>query len=92
MDAPRIPDEFELFENIFKYRSSIQHLEREYLDLRICLHDAEADLRSDLKNRELKEKIDYLKGRLKDLEDRYPWISSGRPSEIASCINQTGEI
>ena len=92
MDAPRISDELELFENLYKYRSSIQHLEREYLDLRICLRDAEADLRSDSKNLELKEKIDYLKGRLKDLEDRYPWISSGRPSEIASCIGQSGGI
>ena len=92
MDAPRIPDEFELFRSIYKYRSSIQYLEREYLDLRIRLRDAEADLRSDSKNRELKEKIDYLKGRLKDLEDRYTWISSGRPSEVASCINQSGGI
>jgi hypothetical protein len=91
MDAPKIPDEFELFENISKYRSSIQYLEREYLDLRICLRDTEAEFRSDSKNRELKEKIDYLKERLKDLEDRYPWISSGRPSEILF-INQTGGI
>ena len=44
MDAPRIPDEFELFERIYNYRRSIQYLEREYLDLRIRLRDAEADL------------------------------------------------
>ena len=31
MDAPKIPDEFELFENIYKYRSSIQYLERSIL-------------------------------------------------------------
>ena len=92
MDAPRIPDEFELFENIYKYRRSIRHLEREYLDLRIRLRDAETELRSDSKSRELKAKIDYLKGRMKDLEDRYPWISSGRPSEVASCMNQSEEI
>ena len=92
MDAQRIPDELELFENLYKYRSSIQHFEREYLDLRICLRDAEADLRSDPKNRELKAKIVYLKGRLKDLENRYPWISSGRPSEVASFMNQSEEI
>ena len=92
MDAPRIPDEFELFERIYNYRRGIQYLEREYLDLRIRLRDAEADLRLDSKNRELKAQVDYLKVRLKDLESRYPWISSGRHSEIASCIGQSGGI
>ena len=92
MDAPRIPDEFELFEGIYNYRRSIQHLEREYLDLRIRLRDAEADRRSDTQNQELKEQVAYLKGRLKDLESRYPWISTGRHSEIAFCINQSGGI
>ncbi len=92
MDAPRIPDEFELFERIYNYRRSVQHIEREYLDLRICLRDAEADLRLDSENRELKAQLDYLKSRLKDLESRYPWISTGRPSEIAFCINQTGGL
>ncbi len=92
MDTPRIPDEIELFERIYKYRRSVQHIEREYLDLRIRLRDAEADLRSDSQNRELKVQLDYLKGRLKDLESRYPWISTGRSSEIAFCINQTGGL
>ena len=92
MDAPRIPDEFELFERIYNYRRSVQHIEREYLDLRIRLRDAEADLRSDSQNRELKAQVDYLKGRLKDLESRHLWISTGRSSEIAFCINQSGGI
>ena len=89
MDAARIPDEFELFERIYNYRRSIQHIEREYLDLRVRLRDAEADLRSDLQNQELKSRVDYLKSRLKDLESRHPWISTGRPSEILF-INQSG--
>ena len=92
MDTARIPDEFELFERIYNYRRSIQHIEREYLDLRVRLRDAEADLRSDSQNRELKAQVDYLKGRLKDLESRHSWISTGRPSEIAFCINQSGGI
>ena len=92
MDAPRIPDEFELFERIYNYRRSVQHIEREYLDLRIRLRDAKADLRLDSQNRELKAQLDYLKSRLKDLESRYPWIPTGRPSEIAFCINQTGGL
>lgn len=92
MDAPRIPDEFEIFEEIYNYRRSVQHIEREYLDLRIRLRDAEVDLRSDSQNQELTEQVDYFKSRLKDLESRYSWISTGRSSEIAFCINQSGGI
>jgi len=91
MDTPRIPDEFELFERIYEYRRRIQHIEKEYLDLRIRLRDAEADLRLDSKNQELKTQVDYLKGRLNDLESRYPWVATGRPSEILF-INQSGGI
>ena len=47
MKTPKIPEEDKLFEIVYHYRSSIQHLEREYLDLRVCLRDAEADLRAD---------------------------------------------
>ncbi len=89
MKTPKIPEENKLFEIVYHYRSSIQHLEREYLDLRVCLRDAEADLRSDSLNQELVSRVDYLKSRLKELESRYPWISTGRPSEIPSWINYT---
>jgi hypothetical protein len=74
MNKPIIPDEPELFEILWNYRRSVQYIEREYLDLRVRLRDAEADLRSDLQNRELKE-------------SRHPWISTGRPSEIPFWVN-----
>ncbi len=90
MKTPKIPEEPYLFERIYEYRRSVQYLEREYLDLRVRLHDAEVDLRSDSENSELKSQIEYLKGRLKDLENRYPWISTGRPSEIPFWINYVG--
>ena len=89
MKTPKIPEEHVLFRKIWQHRNSIQHLEREYLELRIHLRDAEADLRSDLQDRDLQDRVDYLKGRLKDLEDRYPWIATGRPSEIPFCVNYT---
>lgn len=92
MDAPRIPDEFDIFEEIYNYRHNIQYIEREYLELRIRLRYAEADLRLDSQNRELKAQVDYLKSRLNDFESRYPWISTGRHSEIAFCIGQSGAI
>ena len=92
MDSPRIPDDFELIEWIYDYRRSVQHIEREYLDLRIRLRDTEADLRSDPKNRELKAKVDHLKSRLKNLERRHPWVSTGRLPEIAFSITPSGGL
>ncbi|MBL7173475.1 MAG: hypothetical protein ABIK98_14425 [Pseudomonadota bacterium] len=89
MSPQYIPDETELFDRIWKYRRSVQHLEREYLDLRVRLRDAAAALRSDPQNQELKSQVNYLEGRLQDLESRYPWISTGNPSEIPFCINST---
>ncbi len=89
MSPQYIPDETELFDRIWKYRRSVQHLEREYLDLRVRLRDAESALRSDPQNQDLKSQVDYLQSRLKDLESRYPWISTGNPSEIPFCINST---
>ncbi len=90
MKKPHIPEEYEIFEIVYQYRSSIQHLEREYLDLRIRLRDAEADLRSDSKNKELLSRIDYLKGRMKDLEDKHSWITTGRHSEIPFWVYPSG--
>ena len=89
LKKPQIPEEHVLFRKIWHHRNRVQHLEREYLDLRILLRDTEADLRSDPQNKSLKEQVDYLKSRIKDLESRYPWISTGRPSEIPFCVNYT---
>ena len=89
MKKPKIPEEHILFRRIWHYRNSVQHIEREYLELRVSLRDAEADLRSDSQNQELRAQVDYLKSRIKDLENRYPWVSTGRPSEIPFWINST---
>lgn len=77
-----IPELSELFEIHYENRRSVQHIEREYLDLRIRLRDAEADLRSEPQNQELKSRADYLKDRVKDLESTYSWVATGRPTEI----------
>ena len=90
MKKTRIPEEYVLFRIAWQHRNSIQHLEREYLDLRIHLRDAEADLRSDPKNTELMSRTDYLKTRIKELEDKYTWISTGRPAEIPFWVLPAG--
>jgi len=89
MRKPKIPEEHILFSRIWHYRNSVQHIEREYLELRVRLRDAEADLRPDSQNQELMARVDYLKSRIKDLESRYTWVSTGRPSEIPFWINST---
>jgi hypothetical protein len=90
MKKPIIPEEYVLFRIAWQHRNSIQHLEREYLDLRIQLRDAEANLRSDPKNTELMSRVDYLKTRIKDFEDKYTWISTGRPAEIPFWVMPAG--
>ena len=90
MKTPKFPEEYILFRKAWHYRNSVQHLEREYLDLRVRLRNAEADLRSDPQNPELMAQVDYLKSRMKDLEDKYPWITTGRPSEIPFWVMPAG--
>ncbi len=90
MKTPKIPEEPELFERIYSYRNKVQYLEREYLDLRVRLRDAESSFRKDPKNVALKDQVEYLKNRIEDLEKRYSWIATGRHSEIPFCISWTG--
>ncbi len=72
-----------LLERIHKFRKEVQHVEREYLELRVLLRDAETALRADAEDGDMRVRVHYLKGRLKDLERRHPWLVSGKPPEIA---------
>jgi len=69
-------------ESIYKFRKEIQHVEREYLELRILLRDAEAALRADLENGDMRVRVHHYKRRLEDLESQYSWIASGTSREI----------
>ncbi|UCG21557.1 MAG: hypothetical protein JSU80_02925 [Deltaproteobacteria bacterium] len=69
-------------ESIYKFRKEVQHVEREYLELRILLRDAESALRADPANGEMLVRVHHYKRRLEDLENQYPWISSGYSREI----------
>ena len=90
MKTPKIPEQDVIFRRAWHYRNSVQHIEREYLDLRVRLRDAEAELRSDSQNQELIGRVDYLKSRLKDFESEYPWVCTGRPSEIPFWVMPAG--
>jgi len=72
-----------LLKRIHKFRQEVQHVEREYLELRVLLRDAEAALKADPENGEMRVRVHYLKGRMEDLENRHQWLVSGKAPEIA---------
>ena len=70
-------EEFQIF------RKEVQRIEREYLEIRVLLRDAEGAFRSDPGNEYFNAKVKYLKKRQKDLEKMGPRPSSDVPLEIA---------
>lgn len=64
-------------------RQEIKRLEKEYLDLRTLLRDAESNLRSDSDNEYLRAKVNYLKKRIKDIEEKGPRLADDHPLEIS---------
>ena len=65
------------------YQSEVRGLEREYLEIRVLLRDAEEDFRADPESEYLKAKVKYLKKRLADLESQGPRLAADHPLEIA---------
>jgi hypothetical protein len=72
-----------LRESLSTFHREHQHVEGEYLELRILLRNAEAALRAEPEDRNMDVRAYYLKRRLEDLQQRHPWIASGRSPEIA---------
>jgi hypothetical protein len=79
-----------LLERLSQFHKEHQHVEREYLELRILLRDAEAALRAAPEDEGARVRVYYLKRRLEDLEERHPWIASGKPPEIAFWVPLSG--
>jgi wyosine [tRNA(Phe)-imidazoG37] synthetase (radical SAM superfamily) len=72
--------EMEEFQN---YQKEVRRLEREYLEIRVLLRDAEADYRADPNSEYLEAKVKYFKKRLKDLEGKAARLAADHPLEIA---------
>jgi hypothetical protein len=72
-----------LLQRPHKFRQEVQHEEREYLELRTLLRDAEAALRADPEDCDMPVRVHHYKKRLEDLERRHPWLVSGKAPEIA---------
>ena len=62
---------------------AVRELEREYLELRFLLRDAEKAMSTDPENDYLKAKVQYLKKRVTGLEKQAPRLASDHPLEIA---------
>ncbi len=75
---------------IYKFRCENHHIEREYLELRVLLQKAEAELRDNPDDQELEVKVQYLKKRLSEIEKNNSWISSAKSREIALWAPQAG--
>lgn len=71
------PDEMSL-----AFREEARHIEREHLEIRKALRDAEEALRADPRDETRNARVTYLKRRLSELEKLAPWILSETPLEV----------
>jgi len=76
-------DEVREMEDFQLYQKEVRSLEKEYLEIRVLLCDAEKELRVDPGSEYLNAKVKYLRKRLKDLEKRGPRLAADHPLEIA---------
>lgn len=75
-------DEAGELEEFQAFRGEVLRVEEEHLEIRVGMRDAEAALRADPGNGDLKARLEELRKRLEALEERAPWILSGVPKEI----------
>lgn len=72
--------EMEEFQN---YQREVRRLEREYLEIRVLLRDAEQEFIADPHSEYRGARVKYLRKRLKDLENLPPRLAADHPLEIA---------
>jgi hypothetical protein len=65
------------------YQREVRRFEREYLEIRVLLRDAEEDFRADPESEYLVAKVKYLKKRQADLESQGPRLAADHPLEIS---------
>jgi len=76
-------DEMKEMEDFLLHQKEVRLIEREYLEIRILLRDAEEDLRADLDSEYLQAKVKYLQKRQKGLESQAARLAADHPLEIA---------
>ena len=76
-------DDVREMEDFQNYQKEVRRLEREYLEIRVLLRDAEQDFRADPASEDLKAKVKYLQKRQKDLESQAARLAADHPLEIS---------
>ena len=76
-------DDVREMEDFQNYQKEVRRIEREYLEIRILLRDAEEDFKKDPNDEYLKAKVKYLKKRQKDLEGQAARLAADHPLEIS---------
>ena len=76
-------DEMNEMEDYQNYQKEVRLLEREYLEIRILLRDAEADYRKEPESKYLEAKVKYLQKRQKGLESQAARLAADHPLEIS---------
>ena len=76
-------DDVKEMEDFQNYQKEVRRIEREYLEIRVLLRDAEEDFKEDPNDEYLKAKVKYLKKRLKGLESQAARLASDHPLEIS---------
>lgn len=71
------PDEMSL-----AFREEARHIEREHLEIRKALRDAEEALRADPGDEHCDARVNYLRRRLSALEESAPWLRLDTPLEV----------
>lgn len=82
MDAMWFYDDTDDLEELQTFRKQAQELDQKHLEIRVALQDAEAALRGNPGNADLKSQIEDLKKRLEELNRQAPWLCSDVPIEI----------
>jgi hypothetical protein len=78
-----IYDDASEMEEFQTYQREVRRLEREYLEIRVLLRDAEEAFRADPGSEYLEAKVKYLNKRLRDLESQGPRLAADHPLEIS---------
>jgi len=72
----------EIPEDYRNFRREATPLEREYLELRVLLRDAQAALQGDAANVKLQAQVKYFRKRVAELEGLHPWLAEEIAKEI----------
>jgi hypothetical protein len=76
-------DDVREMEDFQNYQKEVRRIEREYLEIRILLRDAQEDYRKDPESEYLGAKVKYLQKRQTDLESLAARIAADHPLEIS---------